>query len=203
MGPILEQAQRTCIHLQLPPALHLSDDQLFELCRINRELRIERTALGNLIIMSPTGSETGARNASLTGQLWLWNRSTQMGQVFDSSSGFTLPNGAMRSPDAAWIRQDRWAALHPEQKKKFAPITPDFVAELKSPTDDLADLKAKMQEYIDNGVLLGWLLDPEQRQVWIYRPGLEAEILNNPVYISDARLHDFKLKTASVFSQTT
>ncbi|MBW4699519.1 MAG: Uma2 family endonuclease [Aphanocapsa lilacina HA4352-LM1] len=200
MGPILEQAQRTSIHLQLPPALHLSDDQLFELCRINRELRIERTALGNLIIMSPTGSETGARNASLTGQLWLWNRSTQMGQVFDSSSGFTLPNGAMRAPDAAWIRQERWAALHPEQKKKFAPITPDFVVELKSPTDNLADVQAKMQEYIENGVLLGWLIDPDLCRVWVYRPDLEPEVLLDPANVTASLLPGFELDLQEIFA---
>lgn len=135
------------IALNLRPTLQLTDDVFEQLCRQNPDLRLERSAQGELIAMPPAGSETGYRNADLLGQLWQWNRQMQLGVVFDSSAGFTLPNGAIRSPDAAWVAKSRWECLTPEQRRKFAPLCPDFVVELKSPTDDLATLQAQLQEY--------------------------------------------------------
>ncbi len=192
--------KKPTIQLRLPTDLHLSDEQLFELCQLNQELRIERTALGELLIMSPASSDSGARNASLTGQLWLWNRTTGLGQVFDSSAGFIFANGAMRAPDAAWIRRERWKALPLSQRQKFAPISPDFVVELKSPSDKLEDLQNKMQEYIENGVLLGWLIDPMQRRVWIYKPGTEIVMLENHRSLSDPLLPGFELELEEIFA---
>jgi Uma2 family endonuclease len=192
--------KKPTIQLRLPTDLHLSDEQLFDLCQLNQELRIERTNLGELLIMSPASSDAGARNASLTGQLWLWNRTTGLGQVFDSSAGFIFANGAMRAPDAAWIRRERWEALPLAQRQKFAAISPDFVVKLKSPSDKLEDLQSKMQEYIENGVLLGWLIDPMQRQVWIYKSGTEAVTLENPHSLSDALLPGFELELNEIFA---
>ncbi|WP_448572873.1 Uma2 family endonuclease [Trichothermofontia sp.] len=168
------------IALNLRPTLTLTDDVFEQLCQQNPDLRLERTAQGELIAMSPAGSESGYRNADLLGQLWQWNRQRQLGIVFDSSAGFTLPNGAIRSPDAAWIAKARWDALTPAQRQKFAPICPDFVLELKSPSDDLAPLQAKLQEYIDNGAQLGWLIDPELQHVYVYRPGELVQVWERP-----------------------
>jgi Uma2 family endonuclease len=172
------------IALNLRPTLQLTDEVFEQLCQQNPNLRLERTAQGELIAMSPVGSESGYRNADLLGQLWQWNRQRQLGIVFDSSAGFTLPNGAIRSPDAAWIEQSRWERLTPEQRRKFAPICPDFVLELKSPSDDLASLQAKLQEYIDNGAQLGWLIDPETQQVYVYRPGQTVQTLERPASLA-------------------
>jgi Uma2 family endonuclease len=172
------------IALNLRPTLQLTDEVFEQLCQQNPNLRLERTAQGELIAMSPAGSESGYRNADLLGQLWQWNRQRQLGIVFDSSAGFTLPNGAIRSPDAAWIEQSRWERLTPEQRRKFAPICPDFVLELKSPSDDLASLQAKLQEYIDNGAQLGWLIDPETQQVYVYRPGQTVQTLERPASLA-------------------
>lgn len=166
--------------LRVRTATRLSDDELFEFCRINRDLRIERTAEGELIIMSPVGSETGHRNFTLTTQVGLWATKDGTGVGFDSSAGFILPNGAERSPDVAWIRRSRWEALRPEQRRKFAPLCPDFVVELRSPSDDLPELKAKMEEYLANGASLGWLIDPGARCVFVYRPGQAPQRLDNP-----------------------
>src|SRR4028119_1419267 len=152
--------------VRMRPVIDLTDDQFFEFCQINRDLRIERTATGELLIMPPTGTETGGRNFNLIGQLWAWVNQDGTGIGFDSSTGFKLPNGAERSPDAAWVKLERWNALTAEQQKKFAPICPEFVVELRSPSDNLEPLKTKMQEYIDNGALLGWLLDRKNRQVY-------------------------------------
>ncbi|AGY58699.1 Uma2 family endonuclease [Gloeobacter kilaueensis] len=201
MSPLLESPAQTPIRFKLQPVLRLNDDQLFDLCQLNRDLRIERSAEGELLIMSPTGSEAGARNSSLTGQLWFWNRTLGLGRTFDSSAGFVLPDGAMRSPDAAWIRRERWDALSAEQRQKFAPLPPDFVAELRSPSDLIADLKAKMQAYIDNGVTLGWLIDPQTRQVWIYRPNLPPELLQSPLSLSDPLLPGFVLDLGDIFTE--
>ncbi|WP_044208929.1 Uma2 family endonuclease [Coleofasciculus chthonoplastes] len=170
--------------LHLHPVINLTDDQFFEFCQINRDLRIERTATGELLIMPPTGTETGGRNFRLNGQLYNWTEQDGTGIGFDSSTGFTLPNGAERSPDAAWVKLERWNTLTPEQQQKFAPICPDFVIELRSASDNLTPLKTKMQEYINNGALLGWLIDCKKRQVYIYRPGVAMECLDNPATIS-------------------
>jgi Uma2 family endonuclease len=174
----------TALVVNLRPTIDLTDEQFFQLCQHNPELRFERTATGELIIMSPTGGETGKRNFSLTTQLGVWAERDGSGVGFDSSTGFKLPNGANRSPDAAWILKDRWNALTPEQKSKFPPIAPDFVIELRSKTDSLETLEAKMQEYMENGVQLGWLLDPQMPQAKIYRPGRSVETVLSPATLS-------------------
>lgn len=182
------------IVLQFAPAIELSDETFFQFCQLNREWRLERSVNGDLAIVSPTGSETGGSNFGLTGQLWMWSRQEGTGQGFDSSTGFRLPNGAIRSPDVSWIRRDRWETIPPEQRQKFAPICPDFVIELRSPTDNLETLQAKMQEYLDNGTVLGWLIDRSQRQVYIYRPEMPIDVLENPTTLSgDPVLPGFEL----------
>ncbi|MBD2099651.1 Uma2 family endonuclease [Leptolyngbya sp. FACHB-261] len=170
--------------LNIPPDLKLTDEQFYHLCLANRDLRLERTAQGELIIMPPTGGESGLRNADLNFQLSLWNRQTQLGFVFDSSTAFKLPNGADRSPDAAWIQREQWEALAPAQWAKFPPLCPDFVVELCSPTDVLRNLRSKMEEYIANGTRLGWLIDLQNQQVEIYRPRQDVEILQAPKTLS-------------------
>ena len=172
------------ITLDLRPDLTLTDQAFEQLCHSNPDLRLERTAQGELIAMAPSGSETGYYNSDISGQLWQWNRKLQQGITFDSSSGFTLPNTAIRSPDAAWIEKSRWQAIPAEQRRKFAPICPDFVIELKSPSDDLSVLQGKLEEYRDNGVRLGWLIDPENYQVFCYRPQRAVEIFDNPRNLS-------------------
>jgi Uma2 family endonuclease len=174
----------TSLTLTLNPLFSLSDDQFFTLCAQNQDLRFERTAQGELVVMSPAGSNSGRRNASLTGQLWVWSTETGLGEVFDSSSGFILPNGAIRSPDAAWVAGHRWDALTSQQKEQFAPLCPDFVIGLRSTNDVLKPLQEKMQEYLDNGTSLGWLIDPQSQTVEIYRPRQSVEILANPESLS-------------------
>ncbi|MCD8489771.1 MAG: Uma2 family endonuclease [Desertifilum sp.] len=170
--------------LHLQPIVNLTDDQFFEFCQLNRNLRIELTATGEILIMPPTGSETGERNFNLIGQLWVWVNQDRTGIGFDSSTGFQLPNGAKVSPDAAWVRLERWNALTCEQQQKFAPLCPDFIVELRSPSDNLEPLKTKMQEYLDNGMRLGWLIDRKNRQVYLYRLGRAVECLDNPATLS-------------------
>ncbi|MBW4477170.1 MAG: Uma2 family endonuclease [Tolypothrix brevis GSE-NOS-MK-07-07A] len=164
--------------------IDLTDEQYFQLCQNNRDYRFEHTASGELLIMPPTGSDTGRRNVKITTQLDIWNSQNNLGEVFDSSTGFTLPNGAKRSPDASWVKIERWNALTPEQQESFAPLTPDFVIELRSRTDSLKELQDKMQEYIDNGASLGWLIDRKNKRVEIYRPLKDVEILENPATLS-------------------
>ncbi|WP_088889842.1 Uma2 family endonuclease [Leptolyngbya ohadii] len=170
--------------VHLPASAPLTDDQFYDLCRANPDLRIERNANGELVFMSPTGGETGKRNAKLTARFVIWSEQANLGEVFDSSTCFKLPNGAERSPDVAWVRQDRWDALTPEQKEKFPPIAPDFVLELMSPSDTLEATQAKMREYIENGVKLGWLVNRRDRQVEIYRAGQAVETLQAPGRLS-------------------
>lgn len=174
--------------LQLRPVLELTDEQLYGFSQLNRDLRIERNAEGELVIMPPTGGETGRRNAEITVQLGVWARSEGTGVIFDSSTGFHLPNGAVRSPDVAWVRRTQLASLSVEQRQQFTPLCPDFVIELRSTTDSLSLLQGKMQEYLDNGAQLGWLIDPEQRRVHVYRPGMPVEVMENPEAISGAPL---------------
>lgn len=161
-------------------SVHLTDEQFYQLCQNNRELNFERNPKGELIIMPPVGGESGNRESELNTDLGIWNRQTRLGYTFSSSTVFKLPNGADRSPDAAWIRRERWEALTPEQRRKFPPIAPDFVIELRSETDNLSTLQEKMQEYLDAGVRLGWLINPQQQQVEIYRLGQEVEVRNLP-----------------------
>ena len=175
--------------------LKISDEAFFKFCRDNHDLRIEMTKEGDVLIMPPTGSETGRKNFKLNTKLGIWIEKTQTGEGFDSSTGFLLPNGAKRSPDSAWIKLERWNALTKEQKKKFAPICPDFVVEIRSETDSLAMLQAKMEEYVENGAELGWLLDASDKKVYIYRQNQEVEILENPEKISgESVLPGFELK---------
>lgn len=172
------------IALNLRPTLQLTDEVFAQLCQQNPDLRLERTAQGELIAMSPAGSESGRQNLSLSAQLWQWNHQAKLGVAFDSSAGFTLPNGAIRSPDAAWIEQTRWDNVSPEQRRKFAPLCPDFVLELKSPSDELSILQAKLQEYMDNGAQLGWLIDSENQQVYCYRAEQPVQQLDRPSNLS-------------------
>jgi Uma2 family endonuclease len=186
--------------VHLPRSFTVTNDQFWELAKTNPELRLERTAEGELIVMPPTGSEGGSYNAEVTTDIAIWNRRTQLGKVFDSSTGFKLPNGATRVPDTAWVTNERWKALTPEQRKKFAPICPDFVLELASESDDLGILRQKMQEYINNGCRLGWLIIPKIQQVEIYRGDGTVEVLQSPVTLSgEAVLPDFTLNLATIF----
>ena len=162
----------------------VSDRDLELLSRDNPDARLETDSQGHLIFMSPTGTETGDRNLELAFQIKLWNKQSKLGKVFDSSTGFKLSNGAVRSPDVSWVKIDAWNSLTKQEKRKFAPIDPDFVLELMSPTDDLDELQNKMREYINCGVKLGWLINPDDRQVEIYRQGKEKEILDNPQTLS-------------------
>ncbi len=157
--------------LRTRPALDLSEDQFFELCQLNRDLRIERNAEGELLILAPAGGETSQREAEITWQLVDWAKRDRTGVAFDSSTGFRLPNTAVRSPDAAWMLGVRLDAIPADQREKFIPACPAFALELRSPSDQLQDVQAKMQEYLENGLRLGWLLDPEPRHVYVYCPG--------------------------------
>jgi Uma2 family endonuclease len=200
MTKVLPQVEIHPVVLKLKPAINLTDDQLFELCQLNRDWRIEYTAQGELIVMPPTGGETSNRNAELTYQVQAWTRRDQAGVAFDSSGGFKLPNGATRSPDAAWVRRSRLAGLTREQKQKFLPLCPDFVIELRSPTDNLQAVLDKMQEYLDNGAQLGWLLDPVTRRVHVYVPQRPPEILDAPNTLSaDPLLPGFVLDLRKIW----
>jgi Uma2 family endonuclease len=190
------------ITLNLKPFLILDNEAFEQLCHHNPEMRLERAGTGELIAMVPVDSESGAYNLSLSAQLWFWNLEAQWGIAFDSSAGFTLPNGAIRSPDASWIQQVRWERLTPQQKRKFAPICPDFVLELMSPSDDLTVIQGKLEEYRDNGAQLGWLIAPETQEVHIYRSGQPIEILNRPNTLSGEEiLPGFVLNIETIWPQ--
>lgn len=162
----------------------LSNQQFYQLCQNNRDLRFERNLRGDLLIMSPTGRETSNRNIEISYQLQAWSRQNQQGIAFDSSGGFTLGNGADRSPDGAWIPLEKWNNLTSEQRQVFIPSCPDFVIELRSKSDNLKSLQNKMQEYLENSTQLGWLINRQDQQVEIYRPGQAVEILENPINLS-------------------
>ncbi|MBW4563119.1 MAG: Uma2 family endonuclease [Mojavia pulchra JT2-VF2] len=186
--------------LNLHPTIELTDEQFFQICQNNRDLRLELTAEGELIIMPPTGWESGNRNSRLTQRLGNWADADGTGLTFDSSTGFKLPNGANRSPDASWVNRERLTALNPDPAK-FLPMAPDFVAELRSATDSLEILQRKMQEYIANGVRLGWLIDPQNQRVEIYRIGREVEVLQSPTSLSgEDVLPGFVLDLAQILS---
>ncbi len=180
MTTLLIQTPSIPLTVNLPAIKSMSLEQFYEFCLANRDLRIERTASGEVIIMPPAFSDTGNRNIKIAQQLANWAEQDGTGETFDSSAGFTLPNGATRSPDASWIKLERWNTLTEEQKASFAPICPDFVIELRSQSDTLSGLQDKMQEYMENGALLGLLIDRKNRKVYIYRPEREPEILDNP-----------------------
>ena len=174
----------TAITINFNNVVKLNEDQFYQLCRDNPDIKFERNANGELIVMPPTGGETGRRNAKLTARFVLWNEQTQLGEVFDSSTCFELPNGANRSPDVSWVELSRWNALSLEQREKFPPIAPDFVLELMSPSDSLSETQAKMEEYMNAGVRLGWLIERKTRSVEIYRQGQLKEVLDSPASLS-------------------
>lgn len=165
------------------PVLHgaaltrLSDDEFFELCQANPSLYFERNSNQEIIIMPPAGSESSEASMESCGQVWLWNRQTKLGHVYESSAGFKLPDTSVRSPDVAWLSQAKWATLTPEQRRKFPPVCPEFMIEVKSPSDDIAGLQAKMENYLANGMLLGFLFDVEAETAYVYRPGQPAELV--------------------------
>lgn len=200
MTRLLIQTQSTPLTVNFPWLVQMTNEQFYEFCQANRDLRIERTASGEVIIMPPAFSDTGNRNFNIAAQLGYWTEKDGTGIGFDSSSGFTLPNGATRSPDASWIKLERWNGLTEAQKASFAPICPDFVIELRSSSDRLKELQEKMQEYIDNGASLGWLIDRQNRKVYIYRPDRQPEILDNPETVSgDPELPGFVLKMTKIW----
>ncbi|MEJ7847382.1 MAG: Uma2 family endonuclease [Pyrinomonadaceae bacterium] len=169
-------------------AKKLSDDDFFEFCRDNPDVRIEMDKNGDIEIMAPTGAETGIKNFKLIGEFAVWVEKNGTGVGFDSSTGFRLPNGATRSPDLSWMTLEKWNAIPKAKRKKFAPVCPDFVVELRSETDTLASLQSKMEEYIENGASLGWLIDASKRKVYVYRPNVDVEILDDPKNISGGEL---------------
>ncbi len=200
MTTLLIQNESTLLSVNLPDSESMTTEQFYEFCQLNRDLRIERTANGEVIVMPPAFSDTGNRNLKIGQQVGYWADRDGTGEAFDSSAGFTLPNGAIRAPDTSWIKLERWNALTEQQKASFAPICPDFVIELRSKSDTLKSLQAKMQEYIANGALLGWLIDRQNRKVYIYRPNQEAEILDNPESVSGDRiLPGFMLQMAKIW----
>lgn len=181
-------------------SIELNDEQFYQLCRNNPDLRFERNSDGDLLIMSPTGGETGNRNIEIAYQLQAWSRQNKLGKAFDSSTGFKLPNGANRSPDASWITIAKWNSLTDEQKQKFLPLCPDFAIELLSPSDKLSKTQAKMQEYLDNGMQLGWLINPQSQQVEIYRQGKQVEIQDRPdSLLAGSILPEFNLDLQSIW----
>ena len=189
------------IILQMPDNLQMTDEQFYQFCQVNRDYRIERNQLGEISILAPTGGETGNRNFNLAGQMYVWSETDGTGICFDSSTGFKLSTGAQRSPDVSWIKLERWNRLTPKQQKEFPPICPDFVIELRSASDNLQPLKDKMQEYMrEEGIQLAWLIDRQNRQVYIYRPGKDAECLDNPETVrGESVLPGFVLHMAKVW----
>lgn len=186
--------------LNLPPVLKLTDTQFEELAAVNSDLRLELTAKGELIIMPPTGGETGNRNFEAYIDLGIWNRQNSLGKAFDSSTGFRLPNGATRSPDISWITIERWNNLTEKQRKKFLPLCPDFALELVSESEDVEETRKKMQEYLENGLRLGWLINPKVRQAEIYRPNQAVEVLESPTALSgEDVLPGFVLELSLIF----
>jgi Uma2 family endonuclease len=201
MITVLESVASAPLVVRMPSSVvEMNDDQFFDFCQANRELRIERTAEGDVLIMPLTGFGSGRRNAAINARLFNWAERNGTGVVLDSSTGFRLPNRAVRSPDAAWILKSRLEAFSKEEQEKFLPLCPDFVIELKSPTDRLVDLKNKMVEYIDNGARLGWMLDPEARQVLVCRPGRAVDVLDHPETLSgDPELPGFVLDLRGIW----
>ena len=165
-------------------AVEMTDDQFVKFCSDNDDLRIELSSRRELIIMPPANPSTGSQNSSLSGELYIWAKEDGTGISFDSSSGFTFPNGSMRAPDASWMLKERWESIPEYDRLRFSHIAPDFVVELRSPSDSLAMIQAKMEEYIDNGVRLGWLIDPFGRAVHVYQSGQVVQVLENPEAVS-------------------
>lgn len=200
MAKVLVPVESSPVLIRMRPVFEMTDEKFFEFCQLNRDLRIERTAEGDVVVMPPAGGETGSRNAKLTNQVTNWALQVGTGVAFDSSTGYDLPNGATRAPDASWVRRSRLKTLTPRQKQRFLPLCPDFAIELRSPSDRLSDVKDKMQEYIDNGAHLGWLLDPTSRRVFEYRPDNPVEVLDNLDQISgDPLLQGFVLELREIW----
>ena len=200
MTTLLVQTISTPMMIDLPWIVPMTEEQFYEFCLANRDLRIERNSSGEVIVMPPAFSDTGNRNFNIAAQLWNWTEREGTGLGFDSSTGFTLPNGATRSPDAAWIKLARWNQLTEKQKASFAPICPDFVIELRSKSDTVASLQKKMAEYLANGTILGWLIDRQNRQVHIYRPHQEPVILHDPQRVDGKpELPGFELVMAKIW----
>jgi Uma2 family endonuclease len=174
----------TAFTINLEPVVHITDEQFYRLCQANPDVKLERSAAGDLIVMAPTGGETGSYNSEINAEFVIWNRQARLGKVFDSSTCFKLPKGGERSPDVAWVSLEQWNRLSREQQRKFPPIAPDFVLELLSPTDSLEKTQAKMQEYMNSGVRLGWLIDRDDRNVEIYRLNPSVEVLRDPKQLS-------------------
>jgi Uma2 family endonuclease len=186
--------------VQLLPVLEMSDDQFYEFAQLNRDLRMERNARGDLIIMPPTGFNTGDKESEIIMQLRLWAKKDGTGTASGPSTGFRLPNKAVRAPDASWIRNTRLAQLTNEQLERFIPLCPDFVIELRSPTDSLTVLSEKMAEFIENGTQLGWLIDPQTRRVHVYRPALSIDVQDCPASISgEPELPGFELDLREIW----
>jgi Uma2 family endonuclease len=201
MVDVLDEVERHATILRTTPEWRMDDDQFFRFCALNKELRIERFANGDLMIMSPEGSGSGSGGAELTFFFVDWARRDGTGRIFNSSTGFILPNKAIRSPDVAWVRNDRIARIPAEQRKKFLPLCPDFVLELRSPSDGLAQLKEKMREYMKNGARLGWLLDPVRKQAIVYRQKATPKTLDNPQRMSaDPILPGFTLDVPQIWA---
>ncbi|MEB3123205.1 MAG: Uma2 family endonuclease [Snowella sp.] len=200
MTSLLVQSPSVPLTIHFPWITSMTVQEFYEFCLANRDLRIERNANGEVVIMPPVFSDTGNRNMKISQQLANWSDQDGSGESFDSSAGFTLPNGATRSPDASWIRLERWNTLTDDQKASFAPICPDFVIELRSSSDTLSSLQEKMQEYLSNGISLGWLIDRKNRQVYVYRPHQDVEILDNPETVKgDPELPGFGLQMAKIW----
>jgi len=200
MTTLLVQTNSTPMMIELPWIVPMTEEQFYEFCLANRDLRIERNSSGEVIVMPPAFSDTGNRNFNIAVQLGSWAERDGTGLGFDSSAGFTLPNGATRSPDAAWIKLVRWNQLTEKQKASFAPICPDFVIELRSASDTISSLQTKMAEYLANGTILGWLIDRKNRQAYIYRPDQEPVILNDPQRVNgNPELPGFELVMAKIW----
>jgi Uma2 family endonuclease len=200
MSKILNHTGSSTVAVDLSSIVELTDERMFELCRANRDLRLERTAEGGLVVMPPAGGQSSRRNAQITFQLAAWANQDRTGIVFDSSGGFKLPDGAIRAPDAAWVRLTAWNKLASEDKEKFVPLCPDFIIELRSSSDAVSDLQDKMQEYLDNGAQLGWLIDPQEKRVYVYRQQAQTETLDNPQTIAgDPVLHGFVLDLQEIW----
>ena len=196
LRPTEERDETLVLHL----ARRWDEDEFYDFCVLNEDLNVELSSEGDLIIVPPTGMKTGKRNFELIGNFAVWAKRDGTGVGFDSSSMFSLPNGAKRSPDLSWIKKERWEALSEKEQEKFSPICPDFVVELRSPSDSLKRLQKKMEEYIANGAQLGWLLDPSARKVYVYRPGAEVEVLDDPEAVSgEPLLRGFTLDVRAIW----
>ena len=200
-GPFADcEVPYASFQLEMLPAVPMTQEQFFDFCQQNRKIRMERTAQGELIIMAPAGGNSGARNSSVNAQLFNWAAQRRSGRVFDSSTGFVLPNGANRSPDASWVSDEQLAAIPAEKMERFLPVCPHFLVEILSPTDSLRKTIEKMEEYMANGAKLGWFINPRNQQVHVYRLGQEVQILENPATLSaDPELPGFVLDLESVW----